>query len=265
MLRRMSDPTPDETVWFGDRPVEASRKAPLVRRVFDSVAGRYDLMNDLMSLGVHRLWKAAMVGQLSPRPGMVLLDVAGGTGDIAFRFLERARARAAAVPAPRGATAVVCDINPAMLAVGRRRAAERGFGDGVAWACGDAERLPIRSASADACTIAFGLRNVTRIDAALAEMRRVLRPGGRFLCLEFSHVAVPLLAEAYDAYSYRVLPALGEIVTGDRDAYQYLVESIRRFPRQEDLAARMREAGFDRVRFRNFSGGIVALHSGWRL
>ncbi len=263
MFRRM--PRNEDSVWFGDRLVAATEKAPLVRRVFDNVADRYDLMNDLMSLGIHRLWKAAMVDALSPRPGMTLLDVAGGTGDIAFRFLERARSRQPAAAHAAAATAVVCDVNDAMLLVGRRRAAKRGCADGVSWVCGDAERLPIRTGSVDACTIAFGLRNVTRIDAALAEMRRVLRPGGRFLCLEFSHVAVPLLAEIYDTYSFRVLPALGGLVTGDRAAYQYLVDSIRRFPRQEDLAARMQAAGFDRVRFRNLSGGIVALHSGWRL
>ena len=264
MFRRMPDHAPDEFAWFGHRPVRADEKAPLVRRVFDSVAPRYDLMNDLMSFGIHRLWKSVMVEALSPRPGMTLLDVAGGTGDVAFRFLARARERAAPPGVP-AAVAIVCDFNPAMLAVGRARAPEHGILDGLAWVCGDAERLPVRSGSVDCCTIAFGLRNVTGVDAALAEMRRVLKPGGRFLCLEFSRVTVPLLAELYDRYSFRVLPALGQAVAGDREAYRYLVESIRRFPPQEELVERMRAAGFDRARFRNLSGGIVALHSGWRL
>ena len=264
MFRRMTDHAPGDLAWFGDRPVDPAEKAPLVRRVFDSVAGRYDLMNDLMSLGVHRLWKSVLVDELDPRPGMSLLDVAGGTGDIAFRFLSRARERAASPDKPPAA-AIVCDINAAMLSVGRERAPGHDAVEGLAWVCGDAERLPIGSATVDCCTIVFGLRNVTRIDDALTEMRRVLRPGGRFACLEFSHVTVPLLADVYDAYSTRVLPALGEAVAGDREAYRYLVESIRRFPRQDELARRMRAVGFDRVRFRNLSGGIVAIHSGWRL
>ena len=254
----------DDIAWFGDKPVPSSQKQPLVRRVFDSVADRYDLMNDLMSFGVHRAWKSVMVETLSPRPGTMLLDVAGGTGDIAFRYLSRARERQTPT-SHRPAAAVLCDINTAMLQVGRERSRARDLEHGIAWVCGDAERLPIRSGLVECCTIAFGLRNVTDIDAALSEMRRVLKPGGRFLCLEFSHVTVPLLAELYESYSFRVLPMLGRMVAGDRDAYQYLVESIRRFPQQDALAARMVAAGFDRVSFRNLSGGIVALHSGWRL
>ena len=239
---------------FGFERVPAGEKAGLVRRVFEAVAPRYDLMNDLMSGGVHRLWKAEMVRWLNPRPGQRLLDVAGGTGDIAARFL--------AVP---GTGAVVCDINLAMLSAGRDRAIDRGEVRGILWLCGDAEALPIATGAADAVSIAFGLRNVTHIDAALAEMCRVLRPGGRFACLEFSHVSEPMLARLYDLYSFSVLPRLGAVVAGDREAYQYLVESIRRFPKQAELAERMSQAGFERVRVRNLSGGIAALHTGWRL
>ncbi|HUZ71375.1 MAG TPA: bifunctional demethylmenaquinone methyltransferase/2-methoxy-6-polyprenyl-1,4-benzoquinol methylase UbiE [Stellaceae bacterium] len=251
----MTGPETSETD-FGFRRVAIGEKANLVRRVFDTVADRYDLMNDLMSGGVHRLWKSYLIDRLNPRPGQTLLDVAGGTGDIALRFLDRAGV---------ASRAVVCDINEAMLRRGRDRAIDRGRIDGIEWIAGDAERLPVAAMSVDACTIAFGLRNVTRIAAALAEARRVLKPGGRFFCLEFSHVAVPLLARAYDLYSFAVLPRLGAAVTGDRDAYQYLVESIRRFPPQDALARAMGEAGFDRIRYRNLTGGIVALHSGWRL
>jgi demethylmenaquinone methyltransferase / 2-methoxy-6-polyprenyl-1,4-benzoquinol methylase len=239
---------------FGFERVPAGEKAGRVRRIFEAVAPHYDLMNDLMSGGVHRLWKAELIRRLNPRPGQLLLDVAGGTGDIAERFL-----------ATVGTSAVVCDINQAMLAAGRDRAIDRGRVRDIAWLCGDAEALPIADRSVDAVTIAFGLRNVTGIDAALAEMRRVLKPGGRFLCLEFSHVSEPTLARLYDLYSFTILPRLGATVAGDREAYQYLVESIRRFPAQDDLARRMTGAGLEQVSFRNLSGGIAALHSGWRL
>jgi demethylmenaquinone methyltransferase/2-methoxy-6-polyprenyl-1,4-benzoquinol methylase len=211
-------------------------------------------MNDLMSGFVHRVWKAQLIDRLNPRPGQRLVDVAGGTGDIAMRFLDRG-----------GGTAIVCDLTEAMLRAGRDRAIDRGRIDGIEYLVGDAERLPLASMTADCCTIAFGLRNVTDVPRALAEMRRVLRPGGRFLCLEFSRVVLPPLARAYDLYSFAVLPRLGQMVTGDRDAYQYLVESIRRFPGQDELAALMREAGFEQVGYRNLTGGIAALHSGWRL
>lgn len=242
------------TTHFGFREVREDEKAGLVRQVFDQVADRYDLMNDLMSLGVHRLWKSAFIDWLRPRPDMTLLDVGGGTGDIAFRFRERG-----------GGPVVVCDINREMLSVGRDRALDRGFLEGIDWVCGDAERLPVKDASVDAYTIAFCLRNVTRIDAALAEARRVLRPGGRFMCLEFSHVVLPLLKPVYDEYSFKVLPFLGEVVAKNREAYQYLVESIRRFPDQEELAERIAAAGLEQVRVRNLSGGIAAIHSAWRL
>jgi demethylmenaquinone methyltransferase / 2-methoxy-6-polyprenyl-1,4-benzoquinol methylase len=246
----------EATADFGFRRVRAAEKARLVRGVFDSVAGRYDLMNDLMSGGAHRLWKVAMVDALAPRPGMRLVDVAGGTGDIALRSLDRVE---------EDGLAVVADVNAEMLAVGRDRALDRGRLDNPVWIVGDAEALPLPDRSMDACTIAFGLRNVTRRADALAEMRRVLRPGGHFLCLEFSHVVVPLLNELYDLYSFRVVPALGRMVAGDADAYRYLVESIRGFPPQEELAAMMERAGFARVGWRNMSGGIVALHGGWRI
>ena len=247
--------TGSEPAWFGDRPVDAAEKPGLVRGVFDSVAQRYDLMNDLMSGGVHRLWKRTMIDRLVPKGGEHFLDVAGGTGDIAFRILERTG---------RAAHVTVCDLTPAMLEVGRDRAIDRGILDGIDWVTGDAENLPFESATMDGCTIAFGLRNVTHPDRALAEMQRVLKPGGRFLCLEFSHVVLPGLRDVYAAYSRAVLPTLGAIVARDRGSYEYLVESIRRFPAQETLAAMMRTAGFDLVSWRNLSGGIAALHVGWR-
>ena len=244
---------PGASTHFGFRTVGIDDKAGLVGGIFTSVASRYDLMNDLMSGGIHRLWKGAMIDWLNPRPGLRLVDVGGGTGDIAFRWRARG-----------GGPVVVCDINEAMLAVGRDRGIERGLIEDIAWVCGDAERLPIAPASVDAYTIAFCLRNVTRIEAALAEARRVLRPGGRFLCLEFSRVSLPVLDRLYDLYSFRLLPVLGQVVTGNGDAYRYLVESIRRFPSQERLAAMIRAAGFDLVKYRNLSAGIAAMHSAWR-
>lgn len=243
---------------FGFRRVGEDDKAPLVREVFDGVAERYDLMNDLMSAGVHRLWKAAMMDWLRPRPGWHLADIAGGTGDIALRFLDR-------VGGPARGAVTVCDINQSMVETGRGRAIDRGILAGIDWVCADAEALPLADMSVDACTIAFGLRNVTHFDRALAEARRVLRPGGRFMCLEFSHVAVPALGRIYDRFSFSVLPWLGGLVTGRRDAYRYLVESIRRFPDQESLAELMTDAGLGQVQYRNLSGGIAALHSGWRV
>ncbi|MEX0808485.1 MAG: bifunctional demethylmenaquinone methyltransferase/2-methoxy-6-polyprenyl-1,4-benzoquinol methylase UbiE [Dongiaceae bacterium] len=244
-----------EPAWFGDRPVDAAEKPGLVRGVFDSVAGRYDLMNDLMSGGVHRLWKRAMIDRLAPKQGEIFLDVAGGTGDIAFRILERTE---------RAAHVTVCDLTPAMLEVGRDRAIDRGILTAIDWVTGDAENLPFENAAMDGCTIAFGLRNVTHPERALAEMHRVLKPGGRFLCLEFSHVVLPGLRDLYDVFSRSMLPTLGAGGARDRASYEYLVESIRRFPTQEALAAMMRDAGFDLVSFRNLSAGIAALHVGWR-
>ena len=248
------------TAYFGDREVPEAEKSPLVRGVFSSVAGRYDLMNDLMSGGVHRLWKAEMIAWLRPVPGMRLLDVAGGTGDIAFRALDKAGG-----DAPEGIGVTVCDITESMLRVGRDRAIDQGRLGGLDWVCGDAEALPFADRSFDAYTIAFGLRNVTHPEAALAEARRVLKPGGRFLCLEFSRVVLPLLSELYDLYSYRVLPALGQAVARDRESYQYLVESIRRFPPQDELIGLMQAAGLEQASYRNLTGGIAALHSAWRI
>ena len=254
-----SAPKPDspasgDTTHFGFSTVPVAEKASLVRGVFNSVAGKYDLMNDLMSLGIHRIWKSIFLDTLRPRPWMRLVDVGGGTGDIAFGFKDRG-----------GGAALVVDINGEMLKVGRDRALDRGLTEGLGWAQGDAEHLPLPDRSVDAYTIAFCLRNVTRIDHAIAEAYRVLKPGGRFLCLEFSHVLVPPLAAIYDAYSFNVLPALGSMVAGDRESYRYLAESIRRFPTQQDLAARIAAAGFSRVSVRNLSGGIAAIHGGWRL
>lgn len=241
---------------FGYRRVGADEKTRLVREVFDHVASRYDLMNDLMSGGIHRRWKAQLIDRLNPRPGETLLDIAGGTGDIARRFLGRAG---------KDGRVLVCDINAAMVAAGRDRALDGGILHCIAWVVGDGESLPLPDASIDAATISFGLRNVTRKERALAEAYRVLKPGGRFLCLEFSRVEAPLLRRAYDLYSFAVLPRLGAVVAKDRDAYQYLVESIRRFPPQAELAAMMETAGFEQVSWRNLSGGIAAIHSGWRL
>jgi demethylmenaquinone methyltransferase / 2-methoxy-6-polyprenyl-1,4-benzoquinol methylase len=244
------------------RRLPEDEKAPLVRAVFDSVAWRYDLMNDLMSGGVHRLWKAAMVAWLKPRPGQSLIDVAGGTGDVALRALPRLVPDAGA-PAEGGA--VVCDVNERMLEIGRARALDQGVLFGIEWLAADAERLPFGDRTFDLYTIAFGLRNVTRFEAALAEARRVLKPGGRFMCLEFTPEVTPLLQPFYDLYSFHIVPLLGQIVTGDRDAYTYLVESIRGFPRQGELAEMIAGAGLGQVRYRNLTGGIAALHSAWRV
>jgi demethylmenaquinone methyltransferase/2-methoxy-6-polyprenyl-1,4-benzoquinol methylase len=239
-----------EAHWFGDRPVDPKEKAGLVRGVFDRVSQRYDLMNDLMSGGVHRWWKHEFLTQIAPRPNDTLLDVAGGTGDIAFGWRKRG-----------GGPAVLCDINASMLSVGRDRGIDHGQVRGLTWVNGDAEKLPFAPAQFDVYTIAFGLRNVTDIDAALREAARVLKPGGRFFCLEFSKVVVPPLARAYDAWSRFVIPALGSVVARDRDSYEYLVESIRRFPDQETLCARIEAAGLSHARVRNLSGGISAIHS----
>ena len=245
---------------FGFRTVKTGEKANLVRSVFDSVASKYDLMNDLMSGGVHRIWKATLLDRLAPQPGQLLLDVAGGTGDVARGFLQRAHNRPSAdQKAP--ARAIVCDINYEMLKAG----AERDDDPHLTRVCGDAEKLPLEDSSADAYTIAFGIRNVTDMDAALFEARRVLKPGGRFICLEFSHPITEGLQKIYDAYSFNVIPWLGEHVANDRASYQYLVESIRKFPAQEAFAARINNAGFSRVRYENLSGGVAALHMAWRI
>lgn len=247
--------TDRDTTHFGNRDVPEHEKAGLVQGVFTSVASRYDVMNDLMSVGVHRLWKDAMMDWLAPRDGQRLLDVAGGTGDIAFRFLGRAP----------GAEAVVCDLTASMLEAGRQRAEAETLSDKLTWIVGDAMALPFENNTFDVYTISFGIRNVTRIEAALSEAYRVLRPGGRIVVLEFSQLPSPALQWAYDRYSYNVIPTMGQVVAQDRDSYQYLVESIRKFPDQQTFAGMIQEAGFDQVRYRNLSMGIAALHSGWKL
>ena len=249
--------TPDEPkqTHFGFRTVAETDKAGLVHGVFSRVASRYDVMNDLMSAGVHRVWKTAMMDWLAPRDGQHLLDVAGGTGDIAFRFLERAS----------GARVTVCDMTESMLVEGRKRAEAGKLADRMAWVTGYAMALPFADDSFDRYTISFGIRNVTRIPDALAEARRVLKPGGRLMVLEFSQMPVPMLQWLYDRYSFNVIPVMGQIIAGDRESYQYLVESIRKFPDQETFAAMIRQAGFGQVKYRNLSLGIAALHSGWKL
>jgi demethylmenaquinone methyltransferase / 2-methoxy-6-polyprenyl-1,4-benzoquinol methylase len=250
---------PDQTTHFGFRDVPLGDKQTLVNDVFHSVAKRYDLMNDLMSAGLHRVWKDLMINALNPPRGdapFALLDVAGGTGDIAFR---------AAKASGSGFRATVCDINSDMLAVGRERAVARHLEDQVSFVEGNAEALAFPDRAFDAYTIAFGIRNVPRIDRALGEAFRVLKPGGRFLCLEFSTVDVPGLDRIYDLFSFKVIPPLGRAMTGDAESYQYLVESIRKFPRPNAFAEMIRSAGFSRVSSQSLSGGIVALHSGWRL
>ena len=236
---------------FGFETVPPEEKTGRVHGVFSSVANRYDLMNDLMSAGVHRLWKANLVDWLMPRPGIRLLDVAGGTGDVSKRVLDRVEGQGAAI---------VCDMTENMVRAGRERGLE-----GIEWVCGNAQALPFPDKSFDAYTIAFGIRNVTHIDLALSEVRRVLKPGGRFLCLEFSRMVLPGIDKLYENYSFHVIPRIGQMVAGDRESYQYLVESIRRFPVQERFVGMIKDAGLANVRVRNLSGGIAALHSGWRI
>ena len=249
----MSD-NPQDLVDFGFREVPAAAKRPMVRAVFDSVAPNYDLMNDLMSLGVHRAWKRRFVQALGPRPTLCLLDLAGGTGDVSFGWLRAG-----------GGPAILSDINAAMLSVGHGRAIGNALIGGLRFLVADAERLPLPDRSVDRVSMAFGLRNCTDKDAVLAEARRVLKPGGRFLCLEFSQVQVAALAPIYRAWSFGVLPRLGRAIAGDAESYRYLAESIARFPDQQALAGMMADAGFARVAVRNLSGGIAAIHSGWRL
>ena len=245
---------------FGFKDVDASQKAGLVRGVFDRVAKNYDIMNDLMSGGVHRLWKDAVAAHLNPQPGEVIIDCAGGTGDMARRFAKMARAAQERRGGP-DATINIVDYNAEMIMAG----IERGGEPEITWTVGDAQRLPLPDNYANAYVISFGIRNVTDIDAALREARRVLKPGGRFLCLEFSRPVTEALAKAYDAYSFKVIPQVGEWVAKDRDAYQYLVESIRRFPDQKTFAGMIENAGFKRVSYTNFTGGVAALHQGWAL
>jgi demethylmenaquinone methyltransferase/2-methoxy-6-polyprenyl-1,4-benzoquinol methylase len=243
---------------FGFSEVDAAAKPGMVRGVFDRVARRYDIMNDLMSAGVHRVWKDMAAARLNPQPGETIIDCAGGTGDMANRFAKMAH-RAQQRRGGGDAKIIVVDYNAEMVAAGIRRGGE----PEVAWAVGDAQRLPLGDGQADAYVISFGLRNVTDIPTALREARRVLKPGGRYLCLEFSRPVTEALQKAYDAYSFHVIPQIGEWVAKDRESYQYLVESIRRHPDQETLAQMMREAGFGRVGYTNFTAGVAALHHGW--
>lgn len=242
-----------ESTKFGERDVTPEEKTTLVRGVFDSVADQYDVMNDLMSGGVHRLWKNHLIRKIRPRAGLSYLDVAGGTGDVAFRIREKTGA---------DADITLCDLNWDMLRVGRDRAIDKGWLNDFDWVTGNAEILPMEDNSVDVYTIAFGLRNVTRIDDALKEAFRVLKPGGRFYCLEFSHVDNPLLRKLYDGYSYEVIPRIGQAVAKDRDSYQYLVESIRKFPSQKALKRRLSEAGFSKCSYENMTFGVAAIHYG---
>lgn len=259
---------------FGFKHVREEEKSQMVGNVFSSVASNYDLMNDLMSGGLHRLWKDRLVSMLNPFPGMKHLDVAGGTGDVAFKILDgisSIKRRANQDPINdhlQEETQIhVCDINPNMLNVGKKRAIERGLGEdkSLIWVEGDAEALSFEDNTMDGYTIAFGIRNVTHIEKVLAEAYRVLKHGGRFLCLELSHVEVPVFKELYDYYSFAIIPAVGELVAGDRDSYQYLVESIRRFPPQVKFASMIADAGFQKVEYENLVGGVVAIHSGLKI
>ncbi len=245
-----------ESEWFGETAVSPSEKTEKVLGVFHSVAKNYNIMNDFMSLGIHRMWKDRFVELINPKAGLSYLDVAGGTGDIAFRIHKRTKAQP---------DMTVCDINTSMLSVGRDEALNKGIIDGIEWVTGNAESLPLPDNSKDVYTIAFGLRNVTHIDNALKEAHRVLRPGGRFYCLEFSHLPDPAMQKIYDSYSYNLIPKMGEIVAKDADSYQYLVESIRKFPKQDALVRRIEAAGFDKAGYKNLSCGIAAMHWGWKL
>ncbi|MFT6450654.1 MAG: demethylmenaquinone methyltransferase/2-methoxy-6-polyprenyl-1,4-benzoquinol methylase [Halocynthiibacter sp.] len=245
----------DKTTHFGFKDVAEDEKAGMVHGVFTSVASKYDIMNDVMSGGTHRIWKDAMMDWLAPRAGQKLLDVAGGTGDVAFRFLGRAP----------GSEAVVLDMTESMLIEGRKRADAEKLADRLGWTVGDAMALPFEDNSFDTYTISFGIRNVTRVQDALNEAYRVLRPGGRLMVLEFSQLPNEGLQKLYDLYSFNVIPRMGQLIAGDRDSYQYLVESIRQFPDQETFASMIRLAGFEQVKYRNLTMGIAALHSGWKI
>lgn len=254
----MTGSSDQKTASFGFRDVDAGEKAGMVRGVFERVASRYDLMNDVMSGGVHRIWKDMAAARLNPQPGEVIIDCAGGTGDMARRFArlaEKARSRRGGDPAQ----ILIVDYNAEMIASGRTKP----FDPSILWSVGDAQSLPLPDASADAYIISFGIRNVTDIQAALNDARRVLKPGGRFLCLEFSRPATEALQKAYDAYSFALIPKMGELIAKDRESYQYLVESIRRFPPQQKFADMIRMAGFSNVGWTNFTGGVAALHHGW--
>ncbi|KAM6965497.1 2-methoxy-6-polyprenyl-1,4-benzoquinol methylase, mitochondrial [Aplochiton taeniatus] len=291
VFRCFSDGAGGKSTHFGFETVPEAEKAQRVYKVFESVAQKYDVMNDAMSLGVHRLWKDMLLHVMHPQPGAKLLDVAGGTGDISVRFLNYVRsqqdrqqrraalanqtpswqeisenyASEAGTQDPQESRAVVCDINKEMLKMGKQKAESLGITTGLSWVVGDAEELPFDDDLFDVYTIAFGIRNVTHIDQALQEALRVLKPGGRFMCLEFSKVTNPVLSRLYDAYSFQLIPVLGEVIAGDWKSYQYLVESIRKFPDQETFKGMIEDAGFYNVQYYNLTGGVVALHSGFKL
>ena len=243
------------TTHFGARQVPEQEKAGMVRTLFSDVANKYDIMNDVMSVGIHRVWKEAMMDWLAPRSGQKLLDVAGGTGDVSFKFLKRAG----------HGHATVCDLTEGMLVEGRKRAEAAAMADSLDWVVGDAMNLPFEDNTFDVYTISFGIRNVTRPQEALNEAYRVLRPGGRLMVLEFSQLPNPMMQKAYDLYSFNVIPRMGQVIANDRDSYQYLVESIRNFPDQETFLSMVREAGFGNAKYRNLTMGIAALHSGWKI
>ena len=248
------DSSPNTQVDFGYQNVALSQKQELVNSVFDSVASSYDIMNDLMSIGIHRLWKEALLDWMAPRPNQILADLAGGTGDVSLKFLERG-----------GQFAHVIDINEQMLAAGRKRKVMNKFQERLNWLAGDAQDIPLADNSVDRVIIAFGLRNVPDRMKALNQIVRILKPGGRFCCLEFSHVKNPILSSVYDGWSFNILPKLGQIVAGEAQPYQYLVESIRRFPSEAELCSMMADTGMAQIKVRNLSGGIAAIHSGWKL
>ena len=252
----------DKTIDFGFEEVPVDEKVKRVRGVFDSVAGNYDLMNDAMSMGVHRLWKDMTMAKINPQPGEVHIDIAGGTGDLARRFIKRAdevRQRRGGDPAK----AYIVDINAEMLLAGIDPKKDNGLD--LTRVCGDAQNLPFPDNYADVVTIAFGIRNVTDRDMALRDMRRILKPGGRFFCLEFSTPPTEWLRKIYDLYSFNVIPKLGGMLAGDAESYQYLVESIRKFPKQEQFADMLKTAGFKRVTYQDFTGGVCSLHHGWKV
>jgi len=245
----------DKTTHFGAQTVREEEKAGMVRSLFSDVANKYDIMNDVMSVGIHRIWKEAMMDWLAPRAGQKLLDVAGGTGDVSFKFLKRAG----------HGHATVCDLTEGMLIEGRKRAEADAMADSLDWVVGDAMALPFEDNTFDVYSISFGIRNVTRPQEALNEAYRVLRPGGRLMVLEFSQLPNPMVQKAYDLYSFNVIPRMGQLIANDRDSYQYLVESIRNFPDQDTFLGMVRAAGFEQAKYRNLTMGIAALHSGWKL